>query len=123
MAQILIIDDDELVRAALVLLLERQGHETLEARDGCQARRIIDACVPDLVITDIIMPEMEGFQLIHEVRKVAPGLKIIALSGGDPIVGQDIPGLASRLGADYAFSKPIDQHEFLSSVTRLLEAA
>ncbi len=123
MARILVIDDDELVRAALVLLLERAGHEVLEARDGMNAFRILEVDIPDLVITDIIMPEMEGFQVIREIRKVSPGLKIIVISGAASIGGQDILTLAKKLGADRTFAKPFDRHEFMASVTHLLEAA
>lgn len=120
MARILIIDDNELVRAALVLLLEREGHEVLEACDGSHALRALDACIPDLVITDINMPEMEGFQVIRDLRKIVPGLKIIAISGGGSIGCQDVLKRASEVGADKAFAKPIDRGEFLESVTRLL---
>ena len=123
MARVLIIDDDELVRAALALLLQRGGHETLEVGDGYDARRFIDAYSPDLIITDILMPNMDGFELIREVRKEVPDLKVIAISAGAPIGGQKVPDLASRLGADCALSKPIDQQDFLSSVNRLLEVA
>ena len=123
MATILIIDDDELVRAALVLLLGREGHEVLEACDGSQALRVLDVSIPDLVITDIIMPEMEGLQVIRELRKIVPGLTIIAISGAGAIGSQDILKLASEVGADETFVKPIDRQDFLESVTRLLAAA
>ena len=123
MARILVIDDDELVRAALVLLLERAGHEVLEACDGTNAVRILKVDLPDLVVTDIIMPEIEGFQVIREIRKVAPGLKIIAISGAASIGSRDILDLARELGADRAFAKPIDRQEFMASVAHLLEAA
>ena len=123
MARVLIIDDDELVRAALVLLLERDGHEVLEACDGIDAGRILKVYIPDLVITDIVMPEMEGLQVIREIRKGFPRLKIIAISGAATIGSQDILDIASRLGADRIFGKPIERHEFMASVTRLLEVA
>lgn len=123
MTRILIVDDDTLVRDALVLLLERDGHEVLEAVNGVEAIAIFRERLPDLVITDIIMPDMEGFETIREMRRIAAGLKIIAISGGAPIGSQDILELASRLGADEIFAKPIDRDEFLSSVSRLLAAA
>ena len=85
MARILIIDDDSLVRDALVLMLEHEGHEVMEAANGREAIRIIREWQPDLVITDIIMPETDGFETIRELRNTAAELKIIAISGGDPI--------------------------------------
>ena len=123
MARVLIIDDDELVRAALVLLLERSGHEVQEACNGTEAGRILKVYIPDLVITDIVMPEMDGLQVIQEIRKVSPGLKIIAISGATTIGSVDILDSASKLGADRTFGKPIDRQEFMASVTRLLEVA
>ncbi len=123
MARILIIDDDQLVRAALVLLLEHNGHEVVEAANGKEAFAVFQARRPDLVVTDIIMPEMDGFETIRAMRKVAPEMKIIAISGGALIGSQDILQMASRFGADETFAKPIDRHEFLSSVSRLLAEA
>ncbi len=123
MARILIIDDDSLVRDALVLMLEHEGHIVVEAANGRDAIRIFRECQPDLVITDIIMPEMEGFETIRELRNTAAELKIIAISGGAPIGTPDILEIALEFGADAAFGKPIDRQEFLSSVSRLLAAA
>ncbi len=122
MARILIIDDDSLVRQALVLMLEHESHEVMEAANGREAIRIMRQWQPDLVITDIIMPETDGFETIRELRNTAAELKIIAISGGDPIGTRDILEIAREFGADAAFGKPIDRQEFLSSVSRLLAA-
>lgn len=123
MARILIIDDDSLVRFALVLMLEHEGHEVMEAANGHDAIRIFRECQPDLVIADIFMPEMDGFETIRELRDTAAELKIIAISGGAPIGTPDNLKIAREFGADAAFAKPIDRQEFLSSVSRLLAAA
>lgn len=106
-----------------MLLLERNDHEVVEAANGKEAFAIFRARRPDLVITDLIMPEMEGFETIRAMRKVAPEMKIIAISGGAPIGSQDILVLARELGADEALAKPIDRQKFLSSISRLLAAA
>ena len=123
MARILIIDDDSLVRDALVLMLEHESHEVMEAANGREAIRIFRERQPDLVITDIIMPEMEGFEMIRELRNIAAEIKIIAISGGGPFGSPNILEIALEFGADVAFGKPIDRQEFLSSVSRLLAAA
>jgi DNA-binding response OmpR family regulator len=123
MARILIIDDNDLVRAALVLLLTRDGHEVTEAVNGEDALALFRDDRPDLVVTDVIMPEKEGFETMREMREIAPGMKIIVISGGGPFGAQDILQLASGLGADETFAKPIHRNEFLASVSRLLAAA
>ena len=123
MATILVVDDNDLVREALALLLARSGHGVLEAADGQEALLLIKTNVPDLIVTDILMPEMAGFEMIEEVRKVAPDLKIIAMTGGTPIGPDDLLQHAARLGADEIVAKPIDREKFLESVTRLLGPA
>jgi CheY-like chemotaxis protein len=123
MTTILVVDDNDLVRDALALLLARSGHDVLEAADGEEALLLIKTSVPDLVVTDILMPEMAGFEMIEEVRKVAPDVKIIAMTGGTPIGPEDLLQHAARLGANETFAKPIDREKFLESVNRLLQSA
>lgn len=106
-----------------MLLLERNDYEVVEAANGEEASAIFRARPPDLVITDIFMPKMEGFETIRAMRKVVPDMKIIAISGGSPNGAQDILALASKHGADGTFAKPIERQEFLSSISRLLAAA
>ena len=76
--------------------------------------------IPDLLITDIIMPEKEGLETILELRKKYPELKIIAISGGGRISPEGyLPG-AKLLGADLVFQKPLVQKEFMQAVSILL---
>ena len=123
MARILIVDDNDLVRAALLLLLTRDGHEVREAVNGEDALVFFQDDRPDLVVTDGIMPKKEGFETMREIREIAPGMKIIVISGGGPFGAEDVLHFASGLGADETFAKPIDRNEFLASVSRLLAAA
>lgn len=123
MARILIIDDNDLVRAALVLLLTRNGHEVREAVNGQDALALFRHDRLDLVVTDIFMPKMAGFETMRAIREIAPGMKIIMFSGGDALSTRDVLQLASSLGADEIFAKPIDRNKFLASVSRLLGAA
>ncbi len=120
MARILIVDDEELVRAAFVLLLERHGHEVCEATNGVEALAQIRKRPLDLVVTDLVMPEKDGFETIRDIRNISPSLKIIAISGGAPIGSRDILQFATNMGADETFAKPIDRAKFLTSVSRLL---
>jgi YesN/AraC family two-component response regulator len=75
---------------------------------------------PDLLITDIIMPQKEGLELIIELRKKNKGLKIIAISGGGRIGPEGYLPLAKRLGADLVFQKPLVQKEFMNAISKLL---
>jgi CheY-like chemotaxis protein len=68
MQKILVIDDDVLVRDTIVRILERKGYQVLVAGDGARGLRIFRSERPDLVITDIIMPEKEGLETIREIR-------------------------------------------------------
>ncbi len=121
MARILIVDDDEQVRNVFHRLFENESFEVHEAADGNEALESIRRFPADIVITDIVMPEKEGFQTIRELRREFPALKIIAVSGG----GLLDPGLylecAKQIGASYAFSKPVDRNVLLDAVRKLLE--
>jgi YesN/AraC family two-component response regulator len=78
---------------------------------------------PDLVITDIIMPEKEGLETIFELRKKYPGIKIIAISGGGRISPDGYLPSAKLLGADMVFQKPLIPKEFIAAVSKLLNEA
>jgi len=82
MARILLIDDDAPVRRTLRKMLERQGYEVEEAPDGKAGLTLYQENPADLIITDLIMPEMEGIETIMELRRRFPDVKIIAMSGG-----------------------------------------
>ena len=74
---------------------------------------------PDVVITDIIMPEQEGIDTIIQIRRERPGIKIIAISGGGRIRNIDFLEMAQSLGADEVLAKPFEADELLSSLIRL----
>ena len=84
MARILLIDDDDSVRTMLRLTLVHFGHTVIEARDGKEGLELFQNTDVDLLITDIVMPEKEGLEVLMELRKRKhPPVKIIAISGGD----------------------------------------
>ena len=82
MARILLIDDDDSVRRALRLTLTEFGHTVIEARDGQEGLKLFPQANADLVITDIVMPEKDGIEVLIELRKKQPPVNIIAISGG-----------------------------------------
>ncbi len=116
MARILVIDDDDQFRAMMKKLLEQNGHDVLEASDGEKGVRLFEQQGADLIVTDIVMPNKEGLETIMDLRRKAPGVKIIAVSGGGRIGPESYLDLAKKFGAVKVFSKPFGLKEFLQAV-------
>jgi DNA-binding response OmpR family regulator len=120
MAKIYVFDDEPSILLMIKKMLEKAGYEVDIALNGREGMELFKKNMPDLLITDIIMPEKEGLETIFELRRKYPELKIIAISGGGRISPDGyLPG-AKLLGADMVFQKPLDQKEFLQAVTLLL---
>ena len=119
MSCILIVDDDVAMRRMLRANLEAAGHEVIEAANGRKAERELAQRTPDLLITDIIMPDKEGIELITSLRK-ARTFKILAISGGSQTMKVDFLEVAKRLGADATMAKPFRREELLVVVRQLL---
>jgi CheY-like chemotaxis protein len=117
----LVIDDDDLVRDTIVRILERKGYQVLVAGDGARGLQIFRSERPDLVITDIIMPEKEGLETIREIRDEWPDTKIIAISGGARIGNMDFLDVAGKLGASEIIPKPFDPTDLVMLVSRCLD--
>ena len=122
MARILVIDDDSAARDTIVQVLEDGGYEVTSAEDGKRGLVSFRREPPDLVITDIIMPEKEGIQTITEMRGERPNAKIIAISGGGRIGNTDFLRIARHLGAMDVIAKPFDPDDLLSRVERCLDS-
>ncbi len=120
MARILIIDDEAELRAMLRRMLERAGHEVTEAANGAQGIRLYEQDAPDLIITDIIMPEREGVETIIALRRADPELPIIAISGGGRLAATDFLSMAKKLGARHTLSKPFGHDQLLEAVSECL---
>ena len=120
MARILVIDDDLQVRKLLQSLLTRAGHEVALASDGKEGLDTYRRRPADLVITDLIMPEKEGIEMILDIRKDDPGVKVIAISGGARIAPENYLRMAESLGAGRTFSKPVDRKALLGAIEEML---
>ncbi len=114
MATILVIDDQAPIRALLRVALEAAGHEVLEASNGRLGLKLYRERPVDLVITDIVMPEMDGLEMILELTRNFLNVKVIAMSGCLESEGQ--LRVAKLLGARQTFQKPLDMEELLSAV-------
>ena len=120
MARILIIDDDVKFLKMFRQILERAGHEVMEASDGRLGAKIFRQERPELIITDIFMPEQEGIETIIELKREFPMVKIIAMSGGGRKGNLDILTMAETLGADRSLSKPFERQEMLDAIEELV---
>lgn len=122
MRRILVIDDEPYILLMLKEMLEKAGYEVDLASNGREGMALFEKDSADLVITDIFMPDKEGLEVILELKKRRPELKIIAMSGG----GRTFPGsyleTAKHFGADIIFQKPFKQKDLISAVKELLPA-
>ncbi len=120
MKKILIIDDEPPVRKMMKKLLEKNQYQVFEAQNGEIGIKSCIVCKPDLVTTDLIMPEKEGLETIRELKKQEPDILIIAISGGGVNNPETYLRLASQLGAVHSFSKPVDNTIFISTIKEIL---
>ena len=97
MARILVIDDEPYILLMLKKMLEKDGHEVDMALNGMEGIKLFEKNRFDLLITDIIMPEKEGLEIIMELKKENPGLKIIAISGGGRLQPEGLLRCAQHL--------------------------
>jgi two-component system, chemotaxis family, chemotaxis protein CheY len=120
---ILVIDDDPLVRRTIQRILQKRGYGVQVAADGQQGLRTCQSKLPDLIITDIVMPPPDGLETIRQVRASSPAAKIIAISGGNRSSRGDLLAAAMALGASAAIVKPFAPEELLAKVTENLAPA
>jgi DNA-binding response OmpR family regulator len=118
MARILIIDDDPDTRSMLEDVLKSANHQTVTAADGKEGLKEYLANPTDLVITDMFMPDRDGFETIVELRKQFPKLSIIAMTGKDSAT--DILSIAQILGAAEVLQKPFTPAQLLSAAEKAL---
>lgn len=121
MARILLIEDDPEVTAMIVVILEGDGHATHALADGRGAVEACEAFAPDIVITDILMPEQEGIETIISIRRARPDLKILAISGGGALGRQHCLDYARMSGASEILEKPFEADELRRILTGLLD--
>ena len=122
MAYILVIDDNPEFRDILRSHLEANGHRTLLASDGEQGLALLEREAIDIVLTDILMPQRDGLEVLRETKRRWPGLPVIAISGGGWIKATELLGMAERLGADNVLQKPVRRGDLLKDVDEALNA-
>lgn len=120
MARILLVDDNAELLHMQDLVLTDAGHEVVTASNGSEALRIAGLSTFGLVITDVLMPEMDGLEIIMVLRKRAPGLKIIAVTGGGKMNASNYLDFAKSLGAARTLTKPVTGRQLLQTVNSVL---
>ena len=117
MKNILVVDDNQMMRKLIKNLFPGEEFEITEATNGMEGLDFVKQNPVDLIITDIVMPKMEGIELIMNLRRDFPKIKIIAISGGKPYYLY----MAKKLGIDGNFTKPLNHQSFLQAVKRVIQ--
>jgi two-component system chemotaxis response regulator CheY len=117
MAKILIIDDSLLSRRMLRKILEEDSHEVVEAKDGYSALEIFSLENPQLVMLDLTMPGMNGFEVLNKLKSINPAIKVIIATADIQNMTRDI---ALHEGADGFITKPFVSEEITELVHNLL---
>lgn len=121
---ILVVDDDEPTRRVLQLWLKSQGHRVFGARGGTEALEQIGAHPVDIVVTDILMPEGDGIELIKTLKNTRPKLRVLAISGGGPhVTSASCLQRAHRVGAEALLLKPFQPDQLAAAIGHVLRVA
>jgi CheY-like chemotaxis protein len=120
---ILLVDDEELLRAGVQEMLEMTGYTVITAPNGLEAMACLTQQTIDLVITDLVMPKMDGVDFVEQVRKIRPDVPVIVVSGSTRNIMQRY-GIDSIQvpGADASLSKPFKGVDLMSQIKALLES-
>ncbi len=119
MNKIVIVEDDIVIRESLKEILEMNNYEVM-AIDSClDLMKKVNEFKPDILITDIIMPDKDGIEIIIEAKKVLPNIILIAISGGGRIDSESYLNTAKYLGADATLKKPFTHKELLDCIANL----
>lgn len=120
-ANILVVEDDPNILLSVQFLLQNAGHAVQTAADGLQAWAALQDAPPQLVVLDVMLPALDGFELCRRIRATAAlkAAKVLILSarGGEAEMEK-----SRQLGADAYMRKPFGTREFLETVSRLLDA-
>jgi DNA-binding NtrC family response regulator len=121
-ANILVIDDEETIRKLLRAILAAEGHDVILACGADEANRIRREQPVDLVITDLFMPGTDGIEVIVALRREAPDLRVVAMSGGGSFGVHESLEMAEPLGAFATLRKPFVPETVIEVVRRALAA-
>ena len=121
MARIMVVDDEPEIAALVETMLRDDGHAVAVAANGREAIALIEAGGFDLVITDILMPEMEGVETLRAIKSLANPPKVIAMSGGGKLRQMDFLDFIVTFGAAASIAKPFRSPELRALVRKVLD--
>jgi two-component system response regulator MprA len=116
---VLVVDDDASLRDAMSRALRARGYAVNEAVDGKQALRMLQADPPDVIVTDVLMPNRDGIELLTGAKTSHPAVRILVITGRRRIGELDLLELAVGLGADETLAKPFSTDDLIAKVERL----
>jgi two-component system chemotaxis response regulator CheY len=121
---VLVADDEEEIRTLLIHWLVSAGHTVTSVANATEARKVIGQHRLDLVVTDVLMPEGDGIQLMKELKEAQPAARILAISGGGRYIeGDNCLKIARGFGAHAAVMKPFSREELLEGVSLAMAPA
>ena len=119
----LVIDDDPSLLAQMSAALQAAGFHTLSAESGRVGASVARAIVPDIVVTDILMPDQEGIATIMQLKAMPRPPQVIAISGGGQLAREVVLGWARHLGAEAVLPKPFAPESLVALAKQLLQGA
>ena len=120
MATVLVVDDDAMIRDVIRGALERSGHGVVEAAEGSEALERLKEGGIEVMIVDVMMPKKGGIETLMELRRSAPGVKTIVVSGKVDTDSASFKNLIHAFGVGRVFPKPFDLEELCAAVDGLL---
>lgn len=117
MANVLLVDDNEKIRKLMEIYLRRDGHSVLHANNGKEALEVLDSVLSDLIVADVMMPEMDGFELVRSIRDAGFDMPVLMVTARDTFPDKK---KGFDLGADDYMTKPVDMDELVLRVKALL---
>ena len=118
MARIVVIDDSAVILEILKDILTEAGHQVEPFMTGKEALQALRSQTADLIVTDIYMPDADGFEVIRSVRGICPQTPILAISSGTGL--RDLLLVARRMGASGTLKKPFSKIELLAAIAPFL---
>ena len=119
-ATVLVVDDDPDLLQSLRVLLEAYDYGVIMAQNAADAIAAVSTQQPDLVLTDIYMPDADGFELINALRQHSLSVPVVAMSGGGRVGGYDNLAVATHLGAAAVIDKPFSNASLIETIERVL---
>lgn len=117
MATILVVDDEEQIRTIFLTVLERKGHRVLLARDGAETLRQVKRERPDVILLDLILPDMNGLTVLRQIQRVTPAIPVIVVTGQGT---DEIETEARALGVTDFLKKSFSLHELGAALKRVV---